>query len=588
AFRAALIERLRQRIAEVEHVAGEGVSLHLTGVAVQKHDVSYYVSRDQAVLMPLAVLTLAGMLAIFFRAWIGVALPLAVTGISVATTLGCYHLAGLRLNAITALLPPVIMVLSVAVSVHLVQRWRQLVGELEPERRIRRTVSELFFPCFFCSLTTALGFVSLAVAELPAVRQFGIFAAVGVLVSFLAGMTLVPAALSFLSPPSQLPRSATHRWLRALLEAAAETATRYPIAIVAIFLAITAIAAAGVPLIRNNTDLIRFLKPDAPLFRDTMFIDAHLTGANAIELMIRRADGMPFGSLEDITRLERYESSLRQEPQITTVISILSVLRQLARAERGDDALRLPDNERDLGYLFDLLAGAEQPLVNKLLSDDHRTLRMSLRVRAVGTAVTAPLAEEIQQRGQVILGPEYRVTPTGAFYYIARDSNRLVRDQVSSFGLSLIAVFCAVGLLLRSIKPTLVSLVPNVMPIVWTGGLMGFLDIDLSTGTAMIASAVIGLVVDDTIHYLAGYYRSYDGDAAAAVHETTTGIGAALVMNNLVLVFGFWVGAFGSFLPTIYFSLLSGLTMITAMVCDLFVTPACLVLLDRRRREVTA
>jgi predicted RND superfamily exporter protein len=99
----------------------------------------------------------------------------------------------------------------------------------------------------------------------------------------------------------------------------------------------------------------------------------------------------------------------------------------------------------------------------------------------------------------------------------------------------------------------------------------------------MIGSAVIGMVVDDTIHYLEHFYRVYDGDSSTAVRSTTTGVGAALLMNNLVLVLGFWVGCFGSFKPTIYFSLLTGITMISAMVCDLFVTPACLVLFERSR-----
>jgi predicted RND superfamily exporter protein len=121
------------------------------------------------------------------------------------------------------------------------------------------------------------------------------------------------------------------------------------------------------------------------------------------------------------------------------------------------------------------------------------------------------------------------------------------------------------------------------MPIVWTGGIMGFLGIDLSTGTAMIASAVIGLVVDDTIHYLAHFTRVYRGDPDEAVRRTTTEVGAPLLINNLVLVLGFWVGCFGSFKPTIYFSLLSGITMITALVCDLFLTPAGLKLIMPRR-----
>ena len=263
-------------------------------------------------------------------------------------------------------------------------------------------------------------------------------------------------------------------------------------------------------------------------------------------------------------------------------------MRPLQRAESGGELLVLPDNERDVAYAFDLLQAApEQELIGKLVGADFRAARFNVRLHVVGTAVAAPLANEILEQGRQIFGEAYRLDATGAFYRVAEDSNRLVEAQVRSFAAALALVFVAIAILLRSARLTLVSFVPNVMPIVWTGGLMGYCGIDLSTGTAMIASSVLGLVVDDTIHYLTRYARVYAGDAKAAIRRATTEVGAPLVMNNLVLVLGFWVGCFGSFKPTIYFSLLSGVTMITALVCDLFVTPASLVLLDRRRASAT-
>jgi len=592
-YRAALIVALRD-IARRESKGG--VSLHLTGIAVQKYDVSAYIERDQAILMPAAVLILATLLAVFFQRLLGVLLPLLVTWVSVVTTLGLYRLAGFELNAITALLPPVIMVLSIAVSVHLVQAWLRATDLADNQERIAHVVRELFFPCFYCSLTTALGFASLAVAEIPAVQQFGLFAALGVSASFVFGMALVPVGLSFLPPPTVPLAAAQHRLLDRALAAAADLATRHPAAILLVAAILTATAGLAIPGIRNNTDLVRFLRKDAPLYRDTMFIDAHLTGTHAIEWVVERVDGTPLTRLADVNRMAEFERAAREHQQVATTTSIVAVLRQLHRGEIGGPRLALPESERDLGYLFDLLEAApDRTLIGKLIAADFRRARISVRLHALGTADAAPLVDEMQRAADGIFGGGYRVTPTGAFHAVVRDSNHLVEDQVTSFATGLLAVFLAIGLLFRSWKPTLVALIPNVIPIVWTAGIMGACGIDLSTGTAMIASAVLGLVVDDTIHYLAYYRRSYQGDATAAVRATTTGVGSALVLNNLVLVLGFWVGCFGSFKPTIYFALLSGITMITAMLCDLSVTPACLVLLDRisrggswRRRAASA
>ncbi|HEY8153553.1 MAG TPA: MMPL family transporter [Myxococcota bacterium] len=581
-YRAALIDALRAIVAEPRAV---GVSLHLTGIAVQKHDVSAYIERDQRRLIPLAVAVLALVLASFFRSAPLVLLPLGVTGVTTAWTLGAYALAGFQLNAITGLLPPILMVLSLPVSVHLIQGWLDASGE--PDNRASRILGvmrRLLFPCFFCSLTTALGFASLATSNMPAVKQFGVFAALGVALAFAVGMTLVPVGLSFLSPPASAPRSRQHRLIGRLLAASDRAATRHPRRVLGVFCALTAACLAGLPLVHNNTDLIRFLKSDAPLHQDTLFIDEHLGGSNTLEFVVARGDGAPLTSLRDVSRMAAFEQAVLAREHVTGVGSILPVLRQLQRAESGGEALALPADERATAYAFDLLEAApEQDLIRKLIAQGFTSARFNVRVRAVGTAVAAPLADAILADAQLLFGEGYTVAATGAFYHVARDSNRLVDSQLRSFGLALALVVAAIGVLFRSLRLTFIALVPNLMPIAWTGGLMGSFGIDLSIGTAMIASAVIGLIVDDTIHYMTHYTRIFRGDAAEAIRRTTSEIGPALLVNNLVLALGFWVGCFGSFKPTIYFSLLSGITILSALLCDLLVTPACLRVFDRRR-----
>lgn len=580
-FRATLIDALRALMADPDH----DVTLHLSGIAVQKHDVSAFIQRDQRLLIPGAVAVLALALFAFFRTALGVVLPLAVTAVSVVVTLGTYHLAGLEVNAITALLPPILIVLSLAVCVHLMQGWLDAAPTADPLDRILGVVRRLRFPIFFCALTTAFGFGSLITSDMPAVRQFGAFAALGVLVAFATGMTLVPIGLSVLPQPTAPLQSVQHRLLRRLLDWSAAVASAHPWRVLALLCAVTLVSLAGLPRIQNNTDLVRFLKPSAPLHRDTLFIDANLAGTNMLEYVVRRADGAPLTALDDVRRLAALEAALRTPPEVTGVTSIVTVLRQIQRAEHGGP-LALPRSEDEAADAFDLLAAApEHGLIRRTIAPDFTAARFNVRIHAVGTAVAAPLAAALLDDGRRVLGADYRIEPTGAFYHVAEGSNRLVDSQVRSFAWALMLVFAAIGLLFRSATLALLCIVPNLTPILWTGGLIGFAGIDLSTGTAMIASAVLGLIVDDTIHYLTQFYRLYRGDAAAAVRQTTAGIGAPLVMNNLILVLGFWVGCLGSFKPTIYFSLLSGATMITGMLCDLLVTPACLMILHGRHRR---
>jgi len=271
---------------------------------------------------------------------------------------------------------------------------------------------------------------------------------------------------------------------------------------------------------------------------------------------------------------------------VASVFSVLDLLRPLHRAETGGATLALPDSDDQLRYELELLQLADdRDLPRRFLSTDRTTVRLSVWLHDVGSRTAAEVAATLVEEGARLLGPGYRLVPTGSFYQMTRDSNRLVADMVKSFSLSLGMVLLAILALLRSWRLTLLAMIPNLVPILWTVGLMGWLGIDLSTGTAMIGAVVIGLAVDDTIHYMVHYRRVYAGVVSQAVTTTTLRTGRALMIASLVLVFGFWVGCLGSFKPTIYFSLLVGGTLLGALVCDLLVLPACLVLGCPTRKE---
>jgi hypothetical protein len=556
------------------------VALHLTGIAVQKYDVNAFIARDQQRLVPLAVITLALVLLAFFRRPLGVVLPLGVMGLTVVWTLGIYRLAGLELNAITGLLPPVLMVLSLGPSVHLIEAWLES-PDSDAATRLAAARRRVVFPAFFCTLTTALGFGSLATSPMPAVRSFGAFAALGVSLAFGFAMTVVPAVLRRATPPAAARAAGAHRVAERVLDWFARLAVRAPGRVVMAFGAVTLVAAAGVPLVRNNTDLVRFLPATAPLYRDTMAIDARLTGPTTLDFVVARRDGRPLTTADDVARMAAFERAAAAHDHVSGVTSVVPVLAQLQAAEEGG-VPRLPADDEQTAYLFDVLAAADDPgLLHKLVAADARSVRFNVRVHVIGTATAAPLGAALLDDAAQAFGDAYDVQPTGEFHRVTRDSNALVETQTRSFGLALVLVFAAIGVLFRSVALVVVVAVANVMPIVWTGGLMGATGIDLSTGTAMIASSVLGLVVDDTIHYLTAFRRAGTHDVLAAVRHATHEAGPALLVNNVVLILGFWVGAFGSFKPTVMFSVLSGLTMLTAMLCDLLVTPALLVLLAR-------
>lgn len=584
AQRRRLISDVRALMAGM----AERADFHLTGVGVQKVDVADYIQRDQRVILPLVAVVLAIMLAIIFRKLSGVLLPLLATGVSLAWTMGLYALCGFELNTITSLLAPVVMVLAVSNSVHLYNGWLHLDGTNDRRKELLiDKLDQLLIPCLFTALTTALGLASLSISSVPAVRQFGLFAAVGVMLSFLVSLTLVPVALSYLPLAAARQREGLGL-LRWALQATANLSIHQPRAIMVVALFLLAAALMGVPKLQNNTALVAFLHADAPLAIDTRYIDEHLSGVNALEFILQRADGQALVKQADYTKLAEFEALARRQQPVAKVFSILTPLRQLHRAESGGEEPDLPANDDQLQYELDLLGMAgDRQMQNRFLTPERQAARISVRLNDIGSRAAATVTETLVKDGREIFGPGYRLTPTGSFYIMNSDSNRLVSDMVKSFSLSIGLVLLSILFLLRSLRLALLAMIPNILPMLWTVGLMGFCGIDLSTGTAMIGAVVIGLAVDDTIHYLVHYRRIYKGVVSDAVLATTTRTGRALMIASLVLAVGFWTGCLSSFKPTIYFSLLVGGTLLGALVCDLLVLPACLMLNCPTRKEAS-
>lgn len=582
------------RTLAIEFEASGDVSVRITGIGVQKHDVSRFVGRDQAVLIPAAVVVIAIVLWAFYRTWAAVVLPLAVTGVTLAWTLGCYVSAGFALNTITALLPPVVMVLSIATTVHVYSAWL-VPGGADDDRveRVLEVIEPVRFPCLFTSLTTAIGLASLGLSDTPAVQLFGAFSALGVLIAFFLSFTLVPVVLTYLARPCVEVLEGTGR-LALGLERAVAVSTKRPAWVVAWAAAVLVPVFALVPNIRSNTDLVRFLLPSAELHQDTIWIDENFGPVNSIDVLLSRDDGRVLTSLEDLTQIEGFADGVARVPGVRRVLSPIGPIAALYGAEADLARPSLPNHPADLEYVIELLdVFGDGSAVSRFLSADRTLARVTIGVGAVGTARATEVIRGVEDVARATLERPINAAATGAFHQIAVGSQRIVRDQVVTFGVALVLVVLLIGLAFRSVTIMFIALIPNVVPLAMSAAVMAAMNIDLSTGTAMIASVVIGLAVDDTIHYLARFRRELrgGGDVEAAVRATTLGTGRILTITSLVLALGFWVGALGSFTPTIYFALFSGATMLFALVCDLVVLPSCLMLLQapvRRWAEAQA
>jgi|GEM_PF-2440900 len=572
-------ESITRVIQEIRAIAikrsVKDTKIAVTGLPIQKYEAGKLVRRDERIFAPLAFIILGIVLLLITKRWSGMVFPLLVSGLTICWTLGIYSLLGYSLNMITSLLAPVIMTLSVTTTIHIYLEWLSC-RERNRLERILAAVKSLYRPCLFASLTTAIGFLSLLLSNTPAVREFGMFAALGVGISYIMGVTGLAVGLSFVKLP--LPKNIKRRdkagALGLVLDGVSGFSIRHPRKLIIGTILVAAISVYGLRKVRSNTDILRYLGTKTELYKDTMFIDEHLTGVNAIDLSISKSNGEAIDSFDDLETIGVFEDALLENDLVKHSLSLVSLFDN-EEVEEARDLLTFEEIVEEAG-------------VTEFLSEDLKTARMSIRTKAIGTHAGAELIDAIRSVASENLGEEYVVQEIGGFYRVISESNLLVSTQIKSFSIAIVLILIAIGIVFRSFYFMGLAIIPNVIPLLMTAAMMGFFKIDLSTGTTMIASVVIGVAVDDTIHYLAAFKRANQGDCDQALKKTTRLTGFALVSTTSALSFGFWTAIFGSFQPTVYFALLSGITMWFALACDLLVLPACLKLaFSKRKKEIT-
>jgi len=558
------------RTVAAQH-AGQGRQTYVAGTPLERSDVTHYIQQDQKRIIPLVFMVLLGVTYSIYRVKRFAMLSLSCVLLSLIWTMGSVGFVGIPLNVITSLLPAVITVVSVSVVIHLVN---QFIDEVEAgasgAEAVENAVGHVGMACLLTSVTNAMGFFSLPVIQAPAIQEFGLFAGLGVLLAFVVTMTFAPLALL------RIGRVPSTRWLHlkeGRLEALLGQLTTWVAAHRrAVFLGVVVLLGVMIPgiwQITEGTDIVRALKQDAPLRVSSEFIDQHLTGAHSLEFLVEVPGGDELTAPATTRQVLAFSHWLRTQPGVTAVFSPWEPLRGVpAELLADDDQLKVLATLLPLGFPLDAW-----------LDTMGKTLRISARITSINSEHFLALADRARQQAAQMSLP---LQVTGTNYLLAQMSRALVHNQVASLACAVVMILGTITIALRSWKMGVVAAIPNLLPTVMIFGLMGWLGIELSAATTMIASVALGLFVDDTIHLLYLYRQGKKAGRRTfdAIESSIHHAGRAVIFTSLILTLGFWAGLLGSFKPTIYFSFLMGLTMLFSVVTELLVTPAAVLTLE--------
>lgn len=563
---------------------------HVAGIGVVYNALNVISQTEGALFMGLSFLIIFLLLWPLFRSGWAVLTAIGAVAAAVAMTKGIYGLTGHNDNMVTMTLPVLVLILGVADCVHIL-RHRAAHPDAPPER----VLAEIIRPCLFTTLTTMVGFGALATSRMAVVRDLGIFAAIGIGLAFVCSVAACSVAMSFPSFRLRRPSDEHNGLFGRCLAATARVACNRKEAVLGVCALVLLLSAYGVSRINVDTYSLGFLSASHPVRADSEAMERKVGPFTPLELVVRPrkpAEAAKEWAVSDPAALqgvEKMSAALLADKalkgKVRDVFSLADISRRIAQLERPGAPAAVPGDAGTLGADLSPFLNNPDNRPDRLVTFEKDALRVTLSVPVLTAQGYEALIKDVQRVADDTLPASVVAEPNGYLPLYVKMMKYVVESQVQSFGIAFVVVFILIGILFRSLKMTALAVLPNVLPVFVTLGVMGFFGIDLDVATVTITAIIIGIVVDDTIHYLHRFRAELaraDGDFEEATHHTALGVGRSIGATTLIFAAGFSLLAFASVKSIVFFGLLTALAMVVALVGDLFVLPAVLLALRPR------
>jgi predicted RND superfamily exporter protein len=444
-------------------------------------------------------------------------------------------------------------------------------------------VSHLLAPIFGASGTTALGLASLATSQVVAVREFGLGAAVGVMVDCVISLVLLPTWLAWLRPERVKPRQET--WFKQPMIAVARFSTRRPRLILAMALVATIVCVAGLFRVHVDTNHINFFSPSHPLGVSARVIDEKLSGIYTFQILL---EGPPdsLAQPDALRRMDGLEAQLRTLPFVRKVTGLADYVARIHRELDDASSERIPSNAAAVAqelFVF-ALADAGRAELERLVASDFSKAQITIKLASMSSDL---VFEQVNTAGRLaaeaFASSGIQPTVTGSGRLFSTLDHYLVLSQISSFAMAFVTVFAVIFVVFRSWRFGALALVPNLFPVLAIFGVMGWLDISLNVATIMLASVALGVVDDDTIHFISRYRRDTRAGASTdeAIVLATSHEGRAALTTVIINSCAFGVLALSEYRPSAWFGGLLSVTMIVAFLAEVLILPATIKVMPR-------
>ena len=538
-----------------------------------------------------AVLVMLVMFWLFRRPW-GIIISLTSIGLGMLLFFGTLSALGRPLNAMAALYPVLMIIVGTSDVIHIMSKYiDELKKGFSKRDAIWTTIKEIGLATLLTSITTAIGFASLLTSKVQPIREFGINAALGVLVAYVTVILFTTAVLSFFEKEQLIKLGRGEAFWNRLLEKAYQFTIDYQRKIIWGTVFTLILCAIGISKVDTNYNIQNNLPTGEKISEDFQYFEKNFAGFRPFELAVMAKEGARADDFEILQAIDKVEQQLAATPGIEGVQSITTMYKSIHQAlsgKRGEGYV-LPENEAQLKRYKTMVDKLPNASGNVLISRDGSKARISARAKDIGAdSVQAMGAELDNWINANIDTSKVAFRQTGMGLILDKNAKYIRKNLLQGLGLAIAIISLLMVVLFRNWRMVIVSLLPNILPLLLAGAFIGFAGIELEAGVAIVFAIVFGIAVDDTIHFLSKYKLSRNKglDIEASLLITFTETGKAICLTSIILFFGFLVMLFSIHPPSVNIGLLISLTLVSAIISDLFLIPPMIRWLDKDGEEI--
>jgi predicted RND superfamily exporter protein len=527
----------------------------------------------------------------FFRSYRATFISMSIVVIGVMWAFGIIGLLGFEITVLTALIPPIIIVIGVPNCIFLINKYQNEIKKHGNQARsLQRVISKVGNATLMTNMTTACGFATFTLTNSSLLREFGIVASINIMMIFLLSLLMIPIIYSFMSIPNKRHLEHLNRlWISGFIEWMERMVKHRRVSIYFISVLTLMLSIIGIYEIRLSGTIIDDMPKKSDFYQDIRFFETHFKGVMPIEIMIdtKRANGAT--RLSTLNRMNRLENDLLEISELSNPVSVVSIAKYLKQSYFNGNPkyFQLPTKQQDnFIRAHSKNLDGEVNFLKSLVDPTGQFARMTVMLQDVTTERMEAIEMEIKKSIDKHFSTDrFNVSITGKALGYLKGTRFLVRNLVVSLGLAILLIALFMAYMFRSFRMIIISLLPNVIPLILTAGMMGFLGIAIKPSTILVFSVAFGISVDDTIHYLVKYrqeLKANQWNIKKSVYSALRETGVSMFYTSIVLFFGFSVFMISSYGGTVALGGLVSATLLFAMLANLILLPSLLLSLEKQ------